>query len=257
MPKAHIVLGHPNPQSYNAHLACVASQELRRQGWEVSVTDLYAIDFDPREAACHYPAFDSDSAYNVQREQRKAAETSKLPPVVEKEIKLLEAADLLILQFPLWWYGAPAIVKGWFDRTFVYGRLYTSTMRHDRGLFKGKRAMLSVTCGGPNETFLYDGRNGDIDILLWPLNFSLSYLGMTVLKPEVLYGVQAEMRPKPSGELAELVDSNTEQFRRRLQSIESSAVVRFNGWEDWEGGRLKPGVEGHSLVMRASEVIGN
>lgn len=257
MPKAHIVLGHPNPESYNAHLARVAREELQRQGWEVSVTDLYAIGFDPREAACHYPGFDGGCAYNVQREQRKAAETARLPVDVENEIKLLEASDLLILQFPLWWYGAPAIVKGWFDRTFVYGKLYTSTMRHDRGLFKGKRAMLSVTCGGPRETFQYNGRNGDIDIVLWPLNFSLSYLGLTVLKPEVLYGVQAEMRPKPTGELAELVDANTAQFRRRLQNIGSSPVVRFNGWEDWEGGRLKDGVEGHSLVMRARAVIGN
>ncbi|KWT74780.1 MULTISPECIES: NAD(P)H-dependent oxidoreductase [unclassified Variovorax] len=86
--------------------------------------------------------------------------------------------------------------------------------------------MLSVTCGGgPSETFQYNGRNGDIDLLLWPLDFSLSHVGMTVLKPEVLYGVQTEMRPSASGELAEVVDANTQQFRRRLQSIAASPVV--------------------------------
>ena len=51
---AHVVLTHPEPQSFNAHLARVASGSLASQGWTVSVSDLYAMDFDPCERAKHY-----------------------------------------------------------------------------------------------------------------------------------------------------------------------------------------------------------
>jgi NAD(P)H dehydrogenase (quinone) len=251
MSQAHIVIGHPNAHSYNAFLATVASEELTRQGWGVTVTDLHASGFDPREGAEHYGPRDEPGSYNVQREQRLAAEEGRIPREVHGEIARMEEADLVILQFPLWWFGPPAILKGWFDRVFVYGKLYTSTMRHDRGIFRGKRAMLSVTCGGPRETFGPEGRNGDIDALLWPMNFSLSYLGFTVLQPEVLYGVQAEMAAKPSDELARHMARNTDTLRQRMRSIESSPTMRFNRWDDWEAGRLKPGVEGCSPVMRA------
>jgi putative NADPH-quinone reductase len=44
------------------------------------------------------------------------------------------------VRLPLW-YGALAVLKVWCDRVFVYGRAYTSKMPHDRGFFKGKRAM--------------------------------------------------------------------------------------------------------------------
>ncbi len=51
---AHIVLAHPEPQSYNAHLASTARNALEAQGWSVSISDLYQLDFDPCERASHY-----------------------------------------------------------------------------------------------------------------------------------------------------------------------------------------------------------
>jgi NAD(P)H dehydrogenase (quinone) len=47
-----------------------------------------------------------------------------------------------------------------------------------------------VTTGGPETTFHFNGRNGDIEHLLWPLNFTLYYLGFTVLSPFVAFGVE-------------------------------------------------------------------
>ena len=58
------------------------------------------------------------------------------------------------------------MLKGWFDGVLVYGGVYTSTMRYDRGHFAGRRAMLSVSTGGPAPTLAYNGRNGDIDLQL-------------------------------------------------------------------------------------------
>ncbi|WP_280955371.1 NAD(P)H-dependent oxidoreductase [Cohaesibacter haloalkalitolerans] len=52
--KAHIVLAHPEPQSYNAHLVEIARNQLEREGYSVTVSDLYAMGFDPCERASHY-----------------------------------------------------------------------------------------------------------------------------------------------------------------------------------------------------------
>jgi NAD(P)H dehydrogenase (quinone) len=49
----------------------------------------------------------------------------------------LESADLLIMQFPLWWFGLPAILKGWVDRTFAMGRLYGGGKVYGSGVMKG------------------------------------------------------------------------------------------------------------------------
>ena len=54
--------------------------------------------------------------------------------------------------------------------------------------------MLSVTVGTSRETYMYDGRSGDIDLMLWPVNFNLAYGGYTVLQHFVAYGVEAGLR---------------------------------------------------------------
>ena len=61
--------------------------------------------------------------------------------------RALDRADLLILQFPLWWFGPPAILKGWFERVFTRGFGYMPGRKYDTGLMRGKRAMVSVTTG--------------------------------------------------------------------------------------------------------------
>jgi hypothetical protein len=49
--QAHVVLAHPEPRSFNAHLAQVARRALEAQGWSVSASDLYGMGFDPCERA--------------------------------------------------------------------------------------------------------------------------------------------------------------------------------------------------------------
>src|SRR5699024_10108284 len=117
-------------------------------------------------------------------EQRHGSDTDSLPAGVERTIEQLERADLIILQFPLWWWSTPAILKGWLDRVFVWGRIYSSQVRyHDQGHSRGKQALISTTTGAPAVAFGPDGRCGDLDLVLWHIHFSLSYVGFTVLPP--------------------------------------------------------------------------
>ena len=109
------------------------------------------------------------------------------------EIARLDQADLLILQYPMWWHLPPAMLKGWFDRVLAYGEVYTSKKRFEHGRFAGKKAMLSVTVGTSEATYAHDGRSGDVDLLLWPVHFTLAYVGYTVLAP--VRGLRRRGRP--------------------------------------------------------------
>jgi NAD(P)H dehydrogenase (quinone) len=128
---AHIVLAHPEPQSFNAHLARRASQALAAQGWSVSLSDLYGMGFDPCERPEHYGARRQRDRFDVQAEQRHASENRSIPDMVAAEIRLLDRADLLILQYPMWWHLPPAMLKGWMDRILLYGEVYTSKKRFE------------------------------------------------------------------------------------------------------------------------------
>ena len=83
---------------------------------------------------------------------------------MEDEQAKLRQADAIVFQFPIWWFSFPAILKGWVDRVFAYGLAYGykdagNQHRYGEGGFAGKRALLSVTVGGPLEDYGARGIN--------------------------------------------------------------------------------------------------
>src|SRR5690606_697581 len=115
---------------------------------------------------------------------------------VAMEIEKLRWADTLILQFPLWWFSMPAILKGWVDRVFAYGFAYGVGEhsdhrwgdRYGEGCLAGKKAMLMVTVGGWREHYSARGINGPMEDLLFPIHHGiLFYPGYQVLPPFVVY----------------------------------------------------------------------
>ncbi len=163
---AHFVLAHPEPNSFNAHLVRSGAQALNDEGWTTTISDLYGMGFDPCERGEFFNDRLDAKRFDVQAEQRHASENGTLPAHVWQELERMDRADLLILQYPMWWHLPPAILKGWFDRVWAYGAAYTSARRFETGRFAGKRALLSVTVGTSRETYMYDGRSGDIDLML-------------------------------------------------------------------------------------------
>lgn len=248
---ALIVLAHPEPKSFNAQLKDVAADTLFAEGHGVELSDLYAEGFDPLEGPAHYAPRQDPARFSAQDEQRHAWESGTTSADVRTEIDKLERADLVIFQYPIWWFSMPAMLKGWLDRVLVYG-LYTSKVRYDTGHFSGRRAMLSVTTGAPEPTFAHNGRNGDIELLLWPMNFTLHYMGFAVLPPFVSYAIESGLAYSDAAEIPARLEGYKTALRERLAALDKTAPLRFNGWGDWdESGRLKPGVPGHSPFMRA------
>ena len=105
----------------------------RDQGWQVTLRDLCAEGFDPRltvsERSSYYSDFQSEAS---------------------KEIEELKRAQVLIFVFPTWWFGFPAVLKGWFDRIWAPGAAYD----HAPGFgpmiprLDGLREVLAVTTMG-------------------------------------------------------------------------------------------------------------
>lgn len=234
-----IIRAHPDPGSFNAAMSSAASTALARDGHTVSLQDLYASGFDPVEKGAHYANRLDPDAFSPLAEQRHAWQSGSVPADVLAEIAELERTEFLVLQFPLWWHGPPAMLKGWFDRVFLSGGLYTSRMRYDAGYFRGRRAMLSVTTGAPESAFGPGARGGDFATMLWPLHYSLHYLGFTVLPPFTACGVQ--------GHGYSYEDESTQKQRLRcvlaawgahVASTDALPALAFPGWQDWDAAGL-------------------
>lgn len=176
-----IVVAHPEPTSFNHALARAAADALKGAGHEVTITDLAAEGFRA-DVGPHDVMSRADTArFHVQAEQAHAARHQDYSSDIARQQALVSAADNVILQFPIWWGGPPALMKGWIDRVLSYGFAYVDGRRFDTGLFKGRRAMISLTTGGTPERFSDDGVYGPIDPLLMPIRkLALEYMGFEV-----------------------------------------------------------------------------
>lgn len=252
--KAYLVLAHPEPRSFNSQLAGVAAERLEHLGYEVTTSDLYREDFEPREQGSHYTTRADDGFFNAMREQRHSSDNDSLPTDIRRTIGRLEEADFVFFQFPLWWWGPPAILKGWLDRVFVWGRVYSSKVRYrDHGHFRGKKAMVSVSVGAPESAYGSDGRCGDLGLVLWPFHFSLSYVGFSVLPHFASY----EVTDSPGTDKQELrvrLEQYKEKLAHRLSRIAATEPLGFNGFEDWDSkGRLKTDAPSYGPFIRHVE----
>lgn len=188
-PTAWLVYAHPEPTSFAGALRDEAERTLAGAGWAVEVSDLYAEGFNPVAGPGDFTSPSDPHRLQVQREQAHAAYNGGLAPDVLREVERLERADLVVFLAPLWWFGLPAILKGWVDRVFVYGRIYGNGLTFETGPLKGKRAMLALTTGGPASSYSEGGMHGDLDVLLHSVHHGMfRFTGMEALAPFVAWG---------------------------------------------------------------------
>ena len=186
--KTLIVHAHPEPTSFNAALTETAVATLTAAGHAVEVSDLYAANFSATAGRHDFVGAADPDRFDYQAEQRHAVVNGTFADDLRREQERVLWCDLLILQFPLWWFGPPAILKGWIDRVMAYKFAYDSENRFERGYLRGRRAMVSVTTGGTVDRFDADGLYGEIAPYLRPIEFGvLRYVGMEVAAPFIAY----------------------------------------------------------------------
>lgn len=213
-----VVLAHPEPRSFNGALFDTAVASLREAGHTVATSDLCRMGFDPVSDRRNFREAKDPAFLKLQVEELHATGTRSFAADLEAEIAKVEAADLMIWQFPLWWFGLPAVLKGWVDRVFAMGRAYGPGRMYGTGLFSGKRALLSLTTGGPREAYRPDGLHGDLEGVLRPIHRGmLEFTGCSVLAPQVHY---QPVRVDPAEREAWLA-----AWAERLRRIEAEAPI--------------------------------
>lgn len=234
--KVLIVYAHSQPASFNGALLRTAVQTLEQEGHAVRVSDLYAMGFNPVASDADFKERRFEGHLQYDREQKHALAQRSFSDDIAAEIEKVQWCDLLILQFPLWWYSVPAIMKGWFDRVFVNGLMYGQFGRFDKGGMRGKRAMVSTTTGCFPGMVAEGGVMGHLDAMLWHLQYgTLAYVGFDVLEPFVTWSVRYEDDAQRGRYLEALAE--------RLRSLDAIPLKPMHATEefgaDW---KLKPGI---------------
>ncbi|BAZ32418.1 putative NAD(P)H quinone reductase [Cylindrospermum sp. NIES-4074] len=229
-----IVHAHAEPQSFNGALTYQAREVLEAVGHEVIVSDLYAMQFDPVSDRRNFTSQKDPDYFKQQVEESHATEVDGFALDIKAELEKLEWCDVLIFQFPLWWFGLPAILKGWVDRVFVMGRIYGGGKWYDNGVFQGKKAMLSLTTGGPRTMYSEIGLNGDIHSILFPINHGiLRFVGFDVLPPFIVWGASRIGDERRQAYLKE--------YQQRLLTIPQTPAIAYPSLADFdENFQLKP-----------------
>ncbi len=140
---ALVVHAHPVAGSYSHALRDAVVAGLSRAGHEIEIIDLYGIDYRPWMTSDEHRDYDTIGADHPD-------------PDVSRHIELMAWADVLVLVYPTWWSGFPAIMKGWLDRTMLPGVAFRLDERTNK--VKGSlelRHLVGVTTYGSPRWYLY------------------------------------------------------------------------------------------------------
>ena len=133
--KCLIVTTHPLDDSLCKQLGKYVENKLTQIGHEVTIEDLYAENFEPV-----LTVIERKSYYGGSYDSSNIAE----------QVHRLQDAEALVLLFPTWWFGFPAMLKGWFDRVWGPGIAYDHASDYGpiKPLLNNLRKVLVVTTLG-------------------------------------------------------------------------------------------------------------
>ena len=168
-----VVYAHPAQESLSAALFATATAALKRNGHAVDVIDLYGEDFEARMSRAERLAYETN--------------TPMLDPMVQRHAAMLVRAQVLVFVYPTWYWGLPAILKGWLERTLVPGVGFVLDARTNkvRGGLSGLRRIVGIsTYGSRHVETLALADNGRriimrcIRMLAPPLRCRTTWLGL-------------------------------------------------------------------------------
>lgn len=152
--RALVVYCHPSPESYTAAVVREVFAGLEAGGAETRILDLYERGFQPVLTRSEWETH-TDAALNVAK--------------VAEDVALLKWCDAILFVYPTWWYGPPAILKGWLEKAMVAGVAFH--MPNDRdanirpGLTHVRTLGIFTTCGATRWLSTLIGHPGKKTIL--------------------------------------------------------------------------------------------
>jgi glutathione-regulated potassium-efflux system ancillary protein KefG len=154
----------------------------------------------------------------------------------DREQQRLLDHDVVLFQFPLFWYSTPSIVKEWQDLVLEHGFAYGG----DGDRLAGKRMMLAVTAAGPEDAYSAGGyQHYSLRDFLRPLEQTARLCSMRFTAPYVLY---SSLKAPSTGDVEPHVDG----YRRLLEAIRDDRY-------DWDEADRRETVDLASLPIRAAD----
>ena len=130
-----IIFAHPNERSYCAAIRKKFIAGLKTSNHKVKIHNLYKDNFNPL----------------LSKEELKNKEETLKDPLVKKYRKDIDWADVIALIHPAYWYGVPAILKGYFDRLLEEGFAYDYVVDHPEPKLGNKKGILIQTFDAEEE----------------------------------------------------------------------------------------------------------
>lgn len=187
--RIHVIHCHHEPGSFTTALKDAALESLRKGGHEVIVSDLYAMKFNPVASAADITDKKPGDYIQYMLEQQRASKAGTLSDDIKAEFAKVREAEMLMFFTPVWWFSVPAMLKGWFDRVFATGLTWDFGKIYDKGLLRGKKTMMIVVPGGPEELYKHEGAHrATLKEILHPILWgTLYFCGLDVLEPFVVH----------------------------------------------------------------------
>ncbi|MFK7837648.1 MAG: NAD(P)H-dependent oxidoreductase [Sulfitobacter sp.] len=165
-----IVLDHPDPASFTAAAAARFAAGAQAAGHTTEVADLHAEGFDPRWSMADIEGDNSGTP----------------PQDILSEQARIARADAVCFAFPLFWWGMPAVTKGWVDRVWSWGWAYDQLDDPDVSLQRPRTGVLLVPAGARSDEMLELGYAKAIETS-W-MHGTFGYFGFTPRHIELLCG---------------------------------------------------------------------
>lgn len=220
------VFAHPEPRSLNGALRDEGLRTLLELGHEYQQSDLYSMGWKAVVDGDDV-GHDSRRRLVVGDGQERAQVAGTLSEDIRAEQDKIAWADTIVVQFPMWWFGMPAILKGWFDRVFVQGFAFGikdpatgRTLRYGDNSLSGTRAMVITTFGAREASMGPRGIHGDVNDLLFPIQHGIMwYAGLSVVPPLLVDGANRMGAAE--------YDLVAKTLRERLRSLPTDATIPF------------------------------
>lgn len=208
MKKILIIHAHPERQSFCSSLKDNVVKHFQDSGAELKVSDLYNMGFNPVGGKDDFLELSNPDFFKYQAEQTNAFQKDLFAPEVKAEMEKFLWCDTLVFTFPLWWFGLPAVLKGWVDRVFAMGFAYGAGKGvYDNGAFKDKTSFIVITTGGPEIAYGDSGKNGNLENILYPIHHGMLYfVGMQVKPPFICFSPARLSDEERAKELLRLED---------------------------------------------------
>ncbi|MEO2206688.1 NAD(P)H-dependent oxidoreductase [Paenibacillus pabuli] len=181
--KTLVILAHPNIDVSRVNRRW--KQELEQHATDITIHEIYQA----------YPDWNID---------------------VSREQKLLEAYDHIILQFPLYWYSYPPLLKKWFDDVFTYGWAYGSKGNK----LHGKRLSLAMSIGDKKGNYTREGSvSFSVDEVITPFIASINHVGAVALPYFAVFGASFQVTDEEINQSAKEYISYIVKYRNAAGNL--------------------------------------